>query len=203
MSLTPATAGGASFRTVEIQDRTVSSVTTDESGRLVSIVSNRGIELCHCNTLFSSGGATKDLQFIPVITVKGTGTANASLVTSMCVEWNPSRKMKEYFATTAPNSRVLLWKVGAQIQQSPTVVGQISAARIPSKTTIASLSWSLPEPSIFVTCAGRNSDVTVWNFEALSSQKGVVMRKPSTTTSLVTQQLLCATTFIIFSLSLF
>lgn len=167
-----------SFKTVETQDRSVSSVAVDESGKLLSIVSNRGIELCNFNNLFFQDSTSKELQVVPVITVK-PNTANASLVTSMNVKWNPSRSMGNLFATTTPNSRVLLWKVGAQAQQSPAVVGQIVTSRVPSKNTIASLSWSFPEPSNFVTCAGRNSDVIVWNIDSLSNIK-VVMKKPST-----------------------
>lgn len=167
----------APFRTAETQDRSVSSVAVDESGKLVSIVSNRGIELCNFDSLFLSETPQKELQVVPVITVK-PNAANASLVTSMNVVWNPSRSMGSLFATTTPNSRVLLWKVGGQAQQSPAVVSQIVTSRTPSKTTIASLSWSLPEPTNFVTCAGRNSDVIVWSMDSLSCAK-VVMNKPS------------------------
>ena len=167
----------ASFRTAETQDRTVSSVAVDESGKLVSIVSNRGIELCNFDSLFFPETPSKELQVVPVITVK-PNTANASLVTSMNVLWNPSHALGNLFATTTPNSRVLLWKVGAQAQQSPAVVSQIVTSRTPSKTTIASLSWSLPEPSTFVTCAGRNSEAIVWNMDSPSGPK-VVMKKPS------------------------
>lgn len=168
----------APFRSVETQDRSVASVAVDESGKFVSIVSNRGIELCNFNSLFLSETTVKEFQATPVITVK-PNAANASLVTSMNVEWNPSHSLGNLFATTTPNSRVLLWKVSAQAQQPPSVVGQIVTSRAPSKTTIASLSWSLQEPSNFVTCAGRNSDVIVWNLDSLSYTK-VVMKKPGT-----------------------